>query len=82
MPTTTVTRLRDAIARGDQSEVLGGAHLHRDRGRADAVCLFDTCKDCGCNGDCRCDVECRRDCDCVGHCSCDTECPDESCRRN
>lgn len=57
-----VMRLCDVVSDNSSSEVLGIVRFsNADKGSDNSFCLFDTCKDCGCNGDCSCDVECRRD---------------------
>jgi hypothetical protein len=68
-------RLADAITAVDSdSRILRSANLSREKTRIHAWCLLDSCKDCGCDGDCRCDYECSKDCSCNNECS--SDCPD------
>lgn len=71
---STITRLRDVVVESSPSEVLGITHLSSEKKRTDSTfCPFDTCKDCGCNGDCSCDQQCSRDCSCDNHFFCPCE---------
>lgn len=83
-----VIRLSDVVVGTSLPEVLGVTQLSSEKKRTYSTsCFLDfdlpcipedfRCKDCGCDGDCRCNQECRRDCRCDDHtsCNCDNDHP-------
>lgn len=66
-------RLNGIVADMAKSKVIGIAILSSNQRTDNTFCLFDSCKDCGCDHDnpCSCDHECRKDCSCDDACRCE-----------